>query len=50
MTASPLAPSLLDAAGVDPERAFEAEFLLMAGQCGPMLDELLTSFGLPSAA
>ena len=38
------------AAGVDPERAFEAEFLLMAGQCGPMLDELLTSFGLPSAA
>jgi len=38
------------AAGVDPERAFEAEFLLMAGQCGPMVDELLTSFGLPSAA
>lgn len=38
------------AAGVDPERAFEAEFLLMAGQCGPMLAELLTSFGLPSAA
>ena len=29
---------------VDAEREFEAEFLLMAGQCGPMLDELLKAF------
>jgi recombination associated protein RdgC len=29
---------------VDAERAFEAEFLLMAGQCGPMIEELLQAF------
>ncbi len=36
------APSTQDA-----ERAFEAEFLLMTGQCGPMIDQLLKAFGLP---
>lgn len=29
----------------DPERRFEAEFLLMTGQCGPMLSELETALG-----
>lgn len=33
--------------GLDAEREFEAEFLLMAGQCGPMIDELLQAFGVP---
>lgn len=32
--------------GDDPARRFEAEFALMTGQCGPMLDELFAAFGL----
>lgn len=35
-----------EAPGDDPGRRFEAEFLLMTGQCGPMLDDLLAAFGL----
>ncbi len=31
--------------GDDPQRLFEAEFALMTGQCGPMLDELLEVLG-----
>lgn len=32
----------------DPERKFEAEFLLMTGQCGPMINDLLKAFGIPA--
>ena len=34
----------------DPERKFEAEFLLMTGQCGPMIDDLLKAFGIADPA
>ena len=32
--------------GLDPARQFEAEFTLMTGQVGPMIDDLLEAFGI----